>query len=59
MQEQEIELSIGDSIQVGQHVLTIMDIDQGIVSLRIEHEMDIREVSLHGFDEIDEALRNN
>lgn len=59
VQEQEIELSIGDSIQVGQHVLTIMDIDQGIVSLRIEHEMDIREVSLHGFDEIDEALRNN
>lgn len=57
MQEQEIELSIGDSLQVGQHFVTIVRIDDGIVSLRIEHEMDVREFSIGDFDEIDEALR--
>jgi len=62
VQDQEIELSIGDSIQVGQHFVTILDVEDGVVSLRIEHQSDVQEVSLSGFnnggfDELDEALR--
>ncbi|MCA9075355.1 MAG: hypothetical protein KDA93_10000 [Planctomycetaceae bacterium] len=58
MQEQEIELSIGETIQIGQHYLTILDIKNGSVRLQIEHESDVRKFSISGFDEIDEVLRN-
>ncbi len=58
MQEQEIDLLIGDSIQVGRHFITILDVEDGVVSLRIDHKSDVREVSISGFDEIDEALRS-
>lgn len=58
VQEQEIELSIGDTIQVGQHFLTILDIKNGRVRLQIEHESDVRKVNISGFEEIDEVLRN-
>ncbi len=51
MQEQEIELSIGDSLQLGQHTVTVIDIDGGEVSFRIDHEEDNEPVSVGGFGE--------
>jgi len=57
VQEQEIELSIGDSLQVGQQIITIVDIEGDVVSLRIEHQSDVQQVSDGGFGEIDKILR--
>ena len=51
VQEQEIELSIGDSLQIGQHTVTVVDIDGGDVSFRIDHEEDEQPVSVEGFGE--------
>ncbi len=51
VQEQEIELSIGDSLQIGQHTVTVIDIEGGEVSFRIDREEDHQPVSVGGFDE--------
>jgi hypothetical protein len=51
VQEQEIELSIGDSIQIGQHTVTVIDIEGTEVCFRIEHEEEQEEISVGGMNE--------
>lgn len=48
MQEQEIELSIGDSLQIGEHTMTIVDIEGDKVTFRVDHEEDFHQVSIEG-----------
>ena len=36
MQEQEIELSVGDVLELGDHTLMVIDIDGSEVSFRID-----------------------
>ena len=45
MQEQEIELSIGDSLLIGEHIVTIVDVEGDEVSFRIDHEEDYQQIS--------------
>ncbi|MBX3437988.1 MAG: hypothetical protein KF861_10895 [Planctomycetaceae bacterium] len=42
MQAQEIELSIGDSIQIDEHTVTIVDIEGDVVSFRVDHQEDFQ-----------------
>lgn len=51
MQEQEIELSIGDSIHIGQHTVTVIDIEGAEVCFQIEHEEDQAEIGVGGMKE--------
>jgi fumarylacetoacetate (FAA) hydrolase family protein len=34
--EQEVELAIGDVMQIGDHTVTVIDIDDSEVSLRVD-----------------------
>ncbi len=36
MQLHELELTVGDVLQVGHHTVTVLDIDDGEVTFRIE-----------------------
>ena|GEM_PF-3333320 len=36
MQEFEMELAVGDTVQIGEHLFTVVDIDGDEVSFRIE-----------------------
>ena len=36
MQEQEIELAVGDSLQIGDYVVTVVDVEGDEVGFRIE-----------------------
>ena len=36
MQEQEIELAVGDVVQIGQYTVTVIDIDGLEVSFRVD-----------------------
>jgi len=46
--EQEIELSIGDSLQIGEHTVTIVEIEGDKVTFRVDHEEDFQLVSIEG-----------
>lgn len=37
MHEQEVELAVGDVVRIGDHLLTVIDIDGDDVSFRIDH----------------------
>ena len=36
MQLHELELSVGDVLQVGEHTVTVLDIENGEVTFRVE-----------------------
>lgn len=36
MREFEIELSVGDALQLGDYVLTILDVERGEISFRLD-----------------------
>lgn len=40
MLEQELELSIGDVLHIGEYTVTVIDIDGGTVSFRFDTEED-------------------
>lgn len=46
MQDEEYELQVGDTLQVGEYTITIVDIDRGEVSVRIDppHQVDVLRV---------------
>ena len=37
MHDQEVELAVGDVVRIGNHLLTVIDIDGEDVSFRIDH----------------------
>ncbi len=37
MHEQEVELCVGDVVRIGDHLLTVVDIDGEDVSFRMDH----------------------
>ncbi|MGD9856625.1 MAG: hypothetical protein AB7U20_16885 [Planctomycetaceae bacterium] len=51
MQAQEIELSIGDCLQIGDHTVTIVDIEGDEVNFRIDYEEDFQHADSGGFRE--------
>lgn len=51
MQEQEIELSIGDSLQIGEHTVTVVDVEGDKVSFRVDHEDELQQVNIGSFYE--------
>lgn|GEM_PF-6230969 len=36
MRESRLELSVGDVIQIGKRILTVIDIEDGVVSFRVD-----------------------
>lgn len=52
MQAQEIELSIGECLQVGEHTITVLDIEGGEVSFRVDHEENFQQLCIGGFQEV-------
>jgi hypothetical protein len=46
MQEQEIEMELGESIEIGEFTITLVDLEDGEVSLRIDPKDDFDEVCI-------------
>lgn len=44
MQEQEIEMQVGETVQVGDYLVTVIDIDGDEVSVRIDAVLELAEV---------------
>ena len=48
MQHHELELTVGDVLQIGEHTVTVLDIENGEVTFRVEepeHGIDASESS--------------
>lgn len=43
MQLHELELSVGDVVQIGEYTVTVMDIENGEVTFRVEEPLMIDE----------------
>ena len=37
MQLHELELTVGDVLQIGEHIVTVLDIENGEVTFRVEN----------------------
>lgn len=44
MQEQEIELAVGDTVQIGDYAVTVVDIDAEDISVRVDHVEEAGEI---------------